>query len=243
MATTENLNWSNEEESGCFYFCNGEEQQHRRRRRKKEVTPAATMANEGNDDDDDDESMLIHHELNELSFEEREQVLEEVHGVAKFQDETPAFLKDRLERFKEAVAAVNGSKRRALDRAVFYRPTILLDEAFHLLFLRADYYNAVKAAKRMAKYYEDKLTLFGEHKLVKKITLEDLNDTDRKVLDSGFFKVLPHKDQTGRPIWFCDITKFDFNRGTNLVRPTTITTAQNTNMIPYTHSESAQSSI
>jgi hypothetical protein len=164
-----------------------------------------------------EDSIMHAQELNELSPQERERVSEEVHGVAKFPDETEELLAKCLEQFKEAVANVNVSKRRALDRALFYRPSILTDTSFHLLFLRADQYHPTKAAHRMAKYFGDKLALFGEDKLVKKIVLEDLNETDRKVLDTGFFMVLPNKDPTGRPIWFCDVTKFDFNKGISLV--------------------------
>jgi hypothetical protein len=110
------------------------------------------------------------------------------------------------------------TRRFSLDRALFLKPGIETDDNFKLTFLRADQYDTARAARRLAKYFDDKLSLFGEDKLVKKITMDDLSKEDMEVFDSGFMMSLPYKDSTGRPIWFCDLSKYDFNRPKNLVR-------------------------
>ena len=86
------------------------------------------------------------------------------------------------------------------------------------MFLRADHFNAQQAAERMAKYFTNKLSLFGEDKLVKKITLDDLNEQDKKVLFSDGNIVLPHKDRAGRPIWYSDCSKADYEHAESTVR-------------------------
>jgi hypothetical protein len=156
--------------------------------------------------------------MNELSVNEREKVFDEIHGVSEIPVETPEFVAQCIAKFDQALLQLPQKlRRKALERAQFLNPSIGTDTKFKLLFLRADYYVAHKAARRFAKYFEDKLSLFGEGKLVKKITLDDLNEEDRKVFDSGFFVVLAHKDTAGRPIWYGDGPKHDFSRATCMV--------------------------
>ena len=68
------------------------------------------------------------------------------------------------------------------------------------MFLRSDEFEADKAAARMVTYFENKRLLFGEEKLVKKLTVDDLTPDDLEELRSGFFQQLPQKDMRGRPI-------------------------------------------
>jgi hypothetical protein len=69
-----------------------------------------------------------------------------------------------------------------------------------LTFLRADNYDTKKAANRMIRYFEEKRNLFGEGKLTKHITLEDLDADDLATLKTGYLQVLPIKDRSGRRI-------------------------------------------
>jgi hypothetical protein len=56
----------------------------------------------------------------------------------------------------------------------------------------------------MVTYFNNKRMLFGEEKLVKKLTLDDLTPDDLEELETGAFQQLPEKDRCGRPI--CHIT-------------------------------------
>ena len=47
-----------------------------------------------------------------------------------------------------------------------------------MMFLRADRYNSEDAAERMIRFFDLKESLFGVHKLVKDITLDDLDEND-----------------------------------------------------------------
>jgi hypothetical protein len=92
----------------------------------------------------------------ELSFEEREHVFEDIHGVAKITDETEDFVKERIQQFDRSMQAIPELKRNAFQRALFLWPDLKTDADFKLLFLRADRFDAPKAAQRMVQYYEQK---------------------------------------------------------------------------------------
>ena len=158
-------------------------------------------------------------ELNDLSATEREKVMNDVHGVAEVPNiETAEFVQSSFEKLDKALeeypkSAANPS-RKAYDQAKFLKPTLVdsrTEYKFKLLFLRMDQYDPIRTAKRLLRYFEDKLRLFGVEKLAKTcITLDDLSDEDRRVFDNGYFLRLPHKDAAGRPIWSFDYSKIDF---------------------------------
>jgi len=159
-------------------------------------------------------------ELNALSVEEREKVFDDIHGVSEAQEETPEFVALCIEKLNAELKAVPKKRRHALDRAFFLKPNLDKDNKFKLMFLRADNYDAFKSARRMSQYFTDKLELFGEEKLVKKITLDDLTEEDMEVFNTGFFKVLDEKDSVGRTIWLNDLPKYQFDRPLSVMRCT-----------------------
>jgi hypothetical protein len=156
-------------------------------------------------------------ELNELSVNERETVFEEIHGVTELPEEAPDFVVECIKRFDHEIAELPKKRRVALDKAIFLKPSIETDVKFKLMFLRAEYYDAFKAARRLTKYFENKQKLFGEDKLVKKITLDDLDKEDMELFQKGGFLILPHKDRSGRPICCADVSRFDFSRDISMV--------------------------
>ena len=161
-------------------------------------------------------------EMNELSVQERNLVYDEIHGVTEFQPESDEFLNDKMKDMDVALSKFPRNRlRKAWDRAKFLRPGLITDTKFKLMFLRADYYDGTKAAKRLVKYYDDKLKLFGEEKLVKKITIQDLSETDIKVFHDGFYQVLlSNPDNSGRPVWFIDLSKYNFEYCDSIIRCT-----------------------
>ena len=86
------------------------------------------------------------------------------------------------------------------------------------MFLRAESFDARKAAKRMVKYFESKQLLFGKDKLVKRITYADLDADDKGALLSGGAQILRSKDQSGRTIFFISGKLGSFKTWQNQVR-------------------------
>jgi hypothetical protein len=69
------------------------------------------------------------------------------------------------------------------------------------MFLRADRFDAEKAAKRFTLWLDWKLKLFGQERLCQwHIGLDDLDDDARWTVKSGFFQMLPERDSRGRLI-------------------------------------------
>jgi hypothetical protein len=101
-------------------------------------------------------------ELNELSVQEREKVYNDIHGVLETPEEPPAFVAERIEQLNQELKNIPRRGRSALDRAIFLKPSIETDVAFKLMLLRGNSYNPQQSARRITKYFEDKLSLFGE---------------------------------------------------------------------------------
>ncbi len=140
-----------------------------------------------NDDDDfvQDDDVSMAREMNTLSVEQREKIYEEIHGVGRTIDETPELISSSLEQMRKDLAQIPKRRRAVLDRALFLRPAIASDDAFHLMFLRACRFDPEHAAAKMHRYFKNKLELFGEGKLAKKITLDDLGDEEIRLIRQG----------------------------------------------------------
>lgn len=69
-------------------------------------------------------------------------------------------------------------------------------------FIRAEDYDAEKAARRIFKYLRIKLDLFGREKLTRDILLDDLGEDGRAYLESGALQILPKRDASGRRVVF-----------------------------------------
>jgi hypothetical protein len=200
--------------TGCFGFGGGSKNKISSSVSKKKKKNAVTTTTATVVDVDD---TVLARELNDLSFQEREKVYEEVHGVAALQEETPAFMETCLLALRDEIAKLSRGRRRALDRAFFLKPTFANDRTFLVLFLRADCYDAKKAAERMAKYFTHKLELFGEDKLVKDITLDDLDQDDMECVNTGAVHILKERDRSGRYIWFIAQMHYKYKHWKNQV--------------------------
>jgi hypothetical protein len=137
-------------------------------------------------------------DLESLSIEERERVYNEIHGVTERTEEDPIVVEEKMISLEKEIKQIKLNKA-AYERALFLSPRYVNDPEFRLMFLRADNFNAKNAANRMVNYFHYKLELFGEEKLVKKITLKDLTDDDLDEVLSGSFQFCG-KDRGNRTV-------------------------------------------
>jgi hypothetical protein len=141
---------------------------------------------------------LITKDMSQLSMKGREDALHDVHGIVEAGYESPEQIAQGLyDLDAELMQLKEGT---AYEKAVSMSKEYVINRLFQLTFLRADNFNAISAARRMVRYFEEKRTLFGEEKLTKDIVLEDLDENDMDTLRSGYMQVLPMKDQGGRRI-------------------------------------------
>lgn len=170
-----------------------------------------------------DMESVMAEELRGVCHLEREQAYEELHGVfggppeASTFQETPDLVDTSLTLLKLELDRIPMRKKRAYNRALFLKPSLEDDRAFALMFLRADRFEVPAAAQRICRFFEDKLLLFGEAKLVSKLTLDDLSEDDIAALRSGVGHLLPHKDRSGRRLFFVDYRFIDYKDWKNMV--------------------------
>ena len=152
--------------------------------------------------DDDKIDTFISSALGRLSFQERDKVYLELHGVDGAVDERPDMVRERLNQFDACLIVLMGSFPKQGSKA--YTQAALLDseyvQSFRLPVLRAVRFDVEQAADRFLKFWDMKMRLFGEEKLCKTITLEDLNKDDMKTMKAGFIQIVPGRDSAGRAV-------------------------------------------
>jgi hypothetical protein len=143
-------------------------------------------------------SAMLAKEMNQLSVEEREKVLEDVHGIPRVVDEPQELIEACLALLETELT--NISSKAAYDLASSVSKEYTSSKKRRLMFLRAESFDPCNAASRMVRFFDEKYELFGADKLTKDITLDDLDPHDIAALENGFYQVLPEKDCAGRKV-------------------------------------------
>jgi hypothetical protein len=147
------------------------------------------------------EAMLVR-ELNNMSVEERERILHDVHGVED-EAETPDLIKDSLEALNASIEATKQTANAdAYLLAESICPAFVQNDKFRLLFLRSMRFDVEKATVSLFSHFEKKQELFGLDTLCEDISLDDLNEDDMRTLKNGQTQLLPDRDRSGRAIFF-----------------------------------------
>lgn len=157
-----------------------------------------------------DTMSILAKELSALSVEQREKIFEEAHGVADIVEETPEFVTGCLASMRAFLEeSVPAKGKRALSRAIFLRPAIQSDDRFHLMFLRAKQFNVSEAAHFMCQYFENKLMLFGDDLLPKRITLDHLTQDEITWIKEGSNQLLKNIETRGRGVFVSRLALYD----------------------------------
>lgn len=139
---------------------------------------------------------LLAQDLYNLSLNERENALEDLHGVADVVHETPDLVSNRLAELERELSEI--LEKTAYDLAACQDPNYVRSRVLRLKFLRAERFDAYKAAKRLVRFFDEKLALFGQTCLDRELLLSDLDQEDRTCLESGLMTLLPVRDRAGR---------------------------------------------
>jgi predicted house-cleaning noncanonical NTP pyrophosphatase (MazG superfamily) len=164
---------------------------------------------------------ILANTLQELSVKERENVYFEQHGVSDVIEEVPEFVAQCLEEFNSQLLLLKSSRQpwaEAYNLAESRDPLYVNSPKIRLRFLRTERFDAKKAATRFVLYFDFKKDLFGETKLCKDITYNDLGEEDIKALKKGFLQDLPARDRSGRAVLCIFPSHFDFKEPETLVR-------------------------
>eukprot|EP00532_Pseudo-nitzschia_australis_P017875 CAMPEP_0168309616 /NCGR_PEP_ID=MMETSP0142_2-20121227/66368_1 /TAXON_ID=44445 /ORGANISM="Pseudo-nitzschia australis, Strain 10249 10 AB" /LENGTH=931 /DNA_ID=CAMNT_0008262345 /DNA_START=116 /DNA_END=2915 /DNA_ORIENTATION=- len=160
---------------------------------------------------------LLASELYKMSFQEREVMNEEIHGIGldrgwfiqhKEIEETPARLASALEGLAEELKKLSlTGTAEAFDRGQKLvrlhpeRGAYLNEKDFRLMFLRADAWDYAKAAKRMCLYLNTIRNLFGDQVLQRPIQLKDMNAREMENIEKGYSQRVQGRDRAGRRMY------------------------------------------
>lgn len=152
---------------------------------------------------------LISRELQEMSRENRELVWADLSGNRRgsaFYHEPTDNIKESPENVERAMRELEQEIQRLptftlLRKVEQKHPSYVNSESFRMQFLRCERFNAKEATKRMMRYFEEKRLLWGEDCLGRRITIQDLNETDLECLKSGPHSILPGLDSCGRRVY------------------------------------------
>mmetsp|Transcript_4289 Transcript_4289/g.10016 ORF Transcript_4289/g.10016 Transcript_4289/m.10016 type:complete len:471 (+) Transcript_4289:57-1469(+) len=187
------------EPQSCFGFCNdasasnnsGPIHQNRSIQKKDGLTEEERKNKKAMDD-------LLSEALKKLTFEEREEHQEVLHGVNDLVFEDDTFLNSALQELESHLA--NTKSGSVYEMAESIDAAYVNDKAFRVMFLRANEYDAKSTADQMFRFFDLKNQLFGTDKLVKDITIEDLYEDDIACLKVGWAQ-LARRDRSGRQVF------------------------------------------
>ena len=137
-------------------------------------------------------------ELNQLSFENRAEILEEIHCVkVPTAEETPDFIQSSICELQEEIAALPPNDRKAYEESLSNTlgNQYFLQQKVQLTFLRADRFNAKRAAVRLTKNAAILQKYFGLAALQRPLQFSDLGRKEQELLRLGHYQVLPTRDR------------------------------------------------
>jgi hypothetical protein len=151
------------------------------------------------DENEDDPTAVITQAMNNLSTQEREQAYEDIHGVFEMVQETPELIAKTLSQIEIHLQKIH--HKPAYDLAIAIRADYVRDPKLRLMFLRADRFDPELASKRLIKFMDWKLILFGRDKLCQwHIGIADLDGYAKFMVESGVMQTLPSRDSRGRVV-------------------------------------------
>lgn len=144
-------------------------------------------------------------EKESITEEEILEVVKDVFGIEELIDETEELLATSLAQFAQELAAIHDEEKESYNLALQKCPRVVEEETAPIRFLRADDYDAKRAATRLVTYWESRLELFGPNRAFLPMTLDgamaDDIDCFAILLDGNY--MLP-KDNHGRAVYFSD---------------------------------------
>lgn len=155
---------------------------------------------------------LLAKELNQLSFEDREKVYEDLHGVGKIENYGGQRLNDALQQMQVEIDKLE--HKPGYDRALSVNSRYIFDRRLRTVFLYAVKLDPFKAALRMERFLQYSSHCFGSQALLRPIRYSDLSPNAVAMMKEGSGLLLPVRDTSGRRVLI--VTK-DIGEGSSLL--------------------------
>mmetsp|Transcript_41548 Transcript_41548/g.100034 ORF Transcript_41548/g.100034 Transcript_41548/m.100034 type:complete len:384 (-) Transcript_41548:352-1503(-) len=120
------------------------------------------------------------------------------------QEESPETIQQAFRDLMEQIEKIPDSQKTAWTLAMNTYPAYVLDPNFLLRFLRAERFDPLLTAQRLVLHFNIKQELFGNEKLGREITVQDIqqDEDDWDCMQRGFMQVLSKRDGSGRQVAF-----------------------------------------
>lgn len=143
---------------------------------------------------------MLSEQLNNMSFCDRNQILEEVHGVRNLAVvESPPMVNRALWMLEQEIGKIQN--KAAYNQAKYVlRSSFVDDPEFRLRCLRAALFDVKEAARKLTSYLDLCLDYFGPDALTRPIRASDLGSDGLELLRSGETQLLPFRDRSGRRV-------------------------------------------
>ena len=155
-------------------------------------------------------------ELFEMNANEREMILNEMHGIKSKRsiEETPETIDEAVQKFRSYLEINLDKELDNQDSIVppvtkdHYRRGVyelksdyIISKAFLIKFLRSSHYNFEDAALRYFRYLDLLHLLFGDTSLTRPLEMNDLTKREMRYLRKGQMQLFPSRDRAGRRIY------------------------------------------
>lgn len=136
-----------------------------------------------------------------LSEIEREHITNDIFGSVQ-KESSQNLIIDAREIMEAKLRQMPSELKTAYMEALASCPNIVNVESNPYAMLRADDYEPALAAQRLVKYWETRLSLFGQYAFLP-MTVEGALQSDIAALETNFCEMLPH-DKNGRRVIYYD---------------------------------------
>lgn len=165
-------------------------------------------------------STLVADEMNKLTFQERELVYEDLHGVSRPQEEFSDIIAQQIQETRKELA--NLRVKSAYNKAVFLNPDYVDSDEFTLMFLRSCKFDPKQTANKIVDHFKYKMELFGYDNVGRDLVYGDLDEGTKNAISSGAIQVLPQRDNSGRAIIFYAMDALNYDSVDSQVRDESI---------------------
>ncbi|KAL3936496.1 MAG: hypothetical protein SGBAC_008198 [Bacillariaceae sp.] len=145
----------------------------------------------------DVEALLVQG-MQSLTFGELQREQEDLHGVSNELQEDDVVIDGLRQSLREHLHRIK--RGTAYETAEARNLSYVTQRDFEILFLRANRYDPKAAAEQMIRFFSMKLELFGTERLVRDITLQDMDEDDMETVMCGSIQVGRCLDRSGRAI-------------------------------------------
>eukprot|EP00533_Pseudo-nitzschia_delicatissima_P002380 CAMPEP_0116089196 /NCGR_PEP_ID=MMETSP0327-20121206/6300_1 /TAXON_ID=44447 /ORGANISM="Pseudo-nitzschia delicatissima, Strain B596" /LENGTH=496 /DNA_ID=CAMNT_0003580379 /DNA_START=226 /DNA_END=1716 /DNA_ORIENTATION=- len=153
---------------------------------------------------------LMAKEFLSLSFQDRNDINEEMHGVSCLMPiETPELMDESLTKLEHEIGRIPSEEKGKYQLSQERYGTrnssqeggsYVNDVDFRMRFLRIELFDAEKSAKKLCQFLDVIVDLFGEYALQRPIRLSDFSEEELQVMRTGNLQLLPFRDRSGRRI-------------------------------------------